>query len=134
MKKIIMALAAVLILAACSSKNNTTKANLTGKWAIQEAMGVSTSSADTKPYISFEKDGTLNGNASVNLFNGSYKLSGSKLTISNVGMTKMMGASMEVEDAVTDAINNVASIQIKDGKVLVLDSKGKTIMVLSKTE
>ncbi len=134
MKKIIMALAAVLILAACGSKNTTKSADITGKWEIKEAMGLKTTKADAKPFINFEKDGTVTGNASVNIFSGSYKLSGNKLTLSNIGITKMMGINMEVEDSVISAINSVASVQVKDSNILVQDSKGKTVMVLSKFE
>lgn len=122
-----MAIAAVFMLVACNKSTD-----IYGKWEIQEAMGVKTASAETKPFINFEKGGSVNGNASVNIFSGSYKLSGNKLTLVNIGITKMMGASMDVEDAVIDAINNVALVKEKDGKVLVLDSKGKTVMILAK--
>ena len=47
-------------------------------------------------------------------------------------MTRMMGASMEVEDAITKALNNVASIKGADNKAYVLDANNDTIMVLSK--
>lgn len=131
MKKVFFALASILALTGCGQKNSK-DIDLVGTWAIEQAMGVSTEKAENHAFISFDKEGKVNGNASVNLFFGDYELKGEKLTLSNIGMTKMMGASMEVEDAITDAINTTASIKAKGGKVLVMDSKKKTVMILSK--
>jgi len=132
MKKALIALAGMLALVGCGSQKNAKSIDITGKWAIEQAMGVSTEGAENHAFINFEKDGNLNGNASVNVFNGSYKLNGDKLTLSNIGMTKMMGASMEIEDAITEAINTTASVKADGEKIMVLDQKDKTVMVLVK--
>lgn len=106
--------------------------NLYGKWFIEEAMNSSTADAEERPYISFEKDGKMNGCASVNLFFGDYKFDGKNLKLGNVGMTRKMGASMEVEDAVSEALGKSLTIKIDGEKAQVFDKSGKIVMTLVK--
>ncbi len=132
MKKTITTILAALALAGCTSQKSMETIDITGKWNIEEAMGQSTENGENQAFINFGSNGQMNGNASVNLFNGSYKLDGEHLTLYNIGMTRMMGASMEVEDAVTNALNATKSIKTEDERVIVLDSKNNTVMVLAK--
>ena len=95
-------------------------------------MDKSTENGDNQAYIIFDNEGKVNGCASVNVFSGEYSLKGEKLTLSYIGITKMMGANMDVEDAVTNAINTTAAIKAKGDKAYILNAKNDTIMVLSK--
>lgn len=129
MKKTLLTIAAIAALSACC--NCTTENALAGKWNIESAMGTSTEGAENQAFIEFSENGSLSGNASVNIFNGSYKLDGENLTLENIGMTKMMGASMEIEDAVTAALNATATVSINGEQAFVLNETKDTVMVLS---
>lgn len=132
MKKIMLSILGALSVWGCASQKSVVSVDVTGQWFITQAMGVPTDDAETTPFINFDKDGSVNGNASVNTFFGSYKLSGTSLSLSNIGMTKMMGASMNVEDAITNALNSVASIKVENGNASLLNSKDEVVMLLSR--
>ncbi|GEM_PF-426371 len=134
MKQAIITFASVLVLAGCAGQKTIENIDLTGKWAIESAMGVSTENAENPAFISFEDKGRIHGNASVNIFNGEYKLDGQRLSLTNIGMTRMMGASMEIEDAITEAINQVASVATADGRAYFFNAKNDTIMKLVKED
>lgn len=106
--------------------------NLYGKWFIEEAMAKSTMDAEKRPFINFDKDGRMNGNASVNTFFGDYSFDGKTLKLDNVGMTRMMGRSMDVERSVSDALDKSVTIKIDGKNAKVLDKKGNVVMVLMK--
>ena len=117
---------------ACTSNKDTVGVSIKGAWDILLANGVSTAGGDHQAYISFEANGEMNGNASVNSFFGSYKYSGNKLFLMNVGMTRMMGANMKIEDAVIQALNSVSTIKINGNSASVYNSRGNEIMILKK--
>lgn len=121
-----------LTMMACGAQRDAQQPDITGKWNIDNAMGISTQTAENPTFIDFEANGKMNGNASVNTFNGSFTLNGENLTLSNIGMTRMMGASMDVEDAITQALNNTASIHVDGEKAFIFNASNDTIMVLSK--
>ncbi len=106
--------------------------NLYGKWFIEEAMSASTVGAEERPFINFDKNGKMNGNASVNLFFGDYKFDGKKLTLGNMGMTRKLGASMDVERTISEALDKSATIKIEGKSAKVLDKSGKVVMTLVK--
>lgn len=132
MKKIVTIVISMLALTGCTSQKSIEKQDITGEWAIQKAMGISTLKGENPAFINFDKNGKMNGNTSVNLFSGEYKLDGQKLTLSQIGMTRRMGESMEIEDSITRALNAVASMKAENGKLYIFNAKKDTIMVLSK--
>lgn len=95
-------------------------------------MGLSTETAEAPAFINFTEEGKVNGNSSVNLFNGEYKIEDGKLEFSPLAMTRMMGRSMDVEQAVTEALNAAASIVADGDKAVVLSEAKDTVMVLSR--
>lgn len=128
-KSMIACIAAALALTACASQKS---ADITGTWLIDEAMGTSTEAGMNQAFITFDGDGKINGNASVNLFNGDYSIKGNELKLSNIAMTKMMGENMEIEDAVTEALNTVASVVIEEGKARFLSAGEETVMTAAR--
>lgn len=134
MKKIfsILAVASAMAMSSCSSNSASDSAKIEGEWLIEKAMGVSTSDGESEAFINFDDKGNLNGCTSVNVFTGEYKREGKSLSLQNIGMTKMMGPHMEIEDAVTNAINACAGIEIDGVKARILDKESNTIMELSK--
>ena len=105
-------------------------AALEGEWNIVTACGKSAEGGMKPAFINFAKDGKVNGNASVNSFFGSYTFDGKKLKLGQVGMTRMMGPSMDIEDAVTKAINTVETIKIDGKKATLFDADGKEVMTI----
>ncbi len=131
---LILAAAAMMMLGSCSSQKSVGEsgAALLGKWMITKAMGHGVENAETKPYIEFAKDGRFNGNASVNSFFGDYTVNGKDIKMKHVGMTRMMGASMDVEDAVTKALNSTTTVEVRKNNAALKDKGGTVVMVLKK--
>ena len=127
MKKFFYFIACAAIAISCATKT----ADISGKWNIESACGLSTENGERPAYIIF-KDGKVNGNASVNSFFGEYKYENGKLSFSAMGMTRMMGASMEIEDSVMSAINKLATFRIDGDKAVAYDAEGNAVMTLTK--
>ena len=127
MKKFIYFIACAAIAISCATKT----ADISGKWNIDSACGLSTANGERPAYIIF-KDGKVNGNASVNSFFGEYKYENGKLSFSAMGMTRMMGASMEIEDSVMSAINKLATFRIDGDKAVAYDAEGNAVLTLTK--
>ena len=58
--KSVLALVAIA-LTGCASQKTITTESLVGKWSIKSAMGTSTEKGESPAYITFEKDGQVNG-------------------------------------------------------------------------
>ncbi len=124
-------LATAFILASCGgTKNVFIDGGLTGSWAIERAAGTETAGSEEETWISFSDDGRINGCAGVNLFFGEYSLDGSQLSLSNVGMTRKLGASMDVERAVTDAINTLKTVSVARDRAFCFSEEGDTLLWL----
>ena len=130
MRKIILSALCAMAIMSCSTQKSAM--DITGKWNIEKAMGKSTVGADTSPFISFDKEGNINGNASVNSFFGSYNLNGDKISFSNLGMTRMMGQSMDIEQAITEALGSTSTIKAEDFDAVFFNEKKDTVMILRK--
>ena len=106
MKKFFILSAICALMCSCGSQKKVegNTADLYGEWIIEKAMGLSTEGGEKQAFIKFAPDGKMNGNASVNSFFGGYELKGDTLKLGNVGMTRMMGPSMDIEDAVVKAL------------------------------
>ncbi len=117
----------------CASQQKTAQA-LAGKWNIESANGQGTAEGEKQAFITFGRNGEVNGCSSVNSFFGSYTLDGSKIQMSNLGMTRMMGPHMEIETAVTQALGQTHSVKVKGSKAQLLDKDGKPVMQLVKAK
>lgn len=123
-----------LLLHSCSPSGNVTTdaSNIIGEWNILKAEGISTKDGANPATISFNAEGKVNGCASVNRFFGSYEFDGRNLSLGNLGVTRMMGPNMEIEDAVIKAINSTHSVRIKGDKASFFDNEGAKVMTLKK--
>lgn len=135
-RNIMMAVLFAAVMSACTTgkKVMKTSGGLFGEWKIEQAMGKSTAGGDSPAVINFSNDGRINGNASVNSFFGGYTSDGKNMSFTHIGMTRMMGQSMEIEDAVTQAINTTARISINGDNALVYDKDGNIVMKLTRAE
>lgn len=123
----------VLAFVGCATATkNARTVNLVGEWDILTANGVNTEEGMSPAFIAFDSVGNVHGNASVNSFFGSYTLAGDSLRFSPLGMTRMMGPNIEIEDAVISAINNIATIKTDTTVAMLYDKQGQMIMLWQK--
>ncbi|MGM9713135.1 MAG: META domain-containing protein [Prevotella sp.] len=133
-KTIVMTLTGIMMLCSCATRTISSDniSPLIGKWAIVEAMQKGVDGAEKAPFIQFKNDGQINGNASVNSFFGGYKVDGGKVSFSNLGMTRMFGKSMDIEDNISKAIGATATIEVKKDGAVMKDKDGKVVMRLKR--
>ena len=129
MKKVLGFLFAAMIMVACSTHSAV---NVDGEWVITNVNGKSTEGGERQAEIMFDGKGKVNGNASVNSFFGSYSVEGDSLKFGPMGMTRMMGGSMEIEDAITKALGEVATVKVDGDKAVIMDAQGNEVMQLER--
>lgn len=126
--------AGILTVSCSSNQPAASSANIEGEWNITEANGVSTENGDTTATISFTTDGKVNGNTSVNYFFGEYTFNNDTLTFNQMGATKRMGGSMDVEQAILEALAAVKTASVKNNEAVLMDNEGNEVIVLTKKE
>lgn len=122
---------AVLSLSACASRN----ADVTGTWLIEQAMGVNVDNTEEEAFMTFDKKGNIMGNTGVNAFAGYYYVKDKKMILKDLfAMTGMLAENMEIEDAVTGALNDAASITVEGDKAELVNAYGETVMTVRRVE
>ncbi len=123
-------MAAVLI--SCKTQQTEQTTSLEGTWTIERAMGVSTAKGDDPAEITFENGGAVNGCSSVNNFFGNWEQKDGRLTLGKMGMTRKMGASMDVERAVVQGMNNAVDATVSSDKdaTYIISAEGDTLLWL----
>lgn len=116
---VVLALALVGIVAAAGCISTETQSPA-GEWYIP----------GTDITMTITPEGSVSGNAPVNLFFGFCEIDGNKLTF-NLASTEMAGEGLDEEIAFFEAINSVDSFKTEAGK-LVLMSEGKDVLTFSK--
>lgn len=91
--------------------------------------------ADTAITLSLEADST-SGRAGCNLYFGSYRLSGDKISFSEIGMTEMYCLEpegiMDQESAYLSALQQVVGYRVSAEKLNLLDASGGILMEFEK--
>lgn len=86
--------------------------------------------ARQEPHLVFASGLVLNGSGGCNNLSGSYKVEQDRLTVSNLGSTKMMCPdAMAVEQGFMDALRKTQNFRIK-GNTLTLLASGKALATL----
>ena len=135
MKKLhlITLVAVSLLIASCSTSGKAVdNASIQGDWMILTALGINTSGGEETPYIKFDGKEKVNGFAGVNRFFGSYQCTKGKLTFSSMGMTRMMGPNMQIEDSVSKALDKVDRVRIKGTSATLYDAQGKAVITMKR--
>ncbi len=99
----------------------------TGSWILDNNTAVT---------INFLPDGTVNGRAPVNLYFGTYTISGNNgLVFSAIGSTLIAGEELPMleESAFFAALQNVSGYKIVDGSLVLSDKSGNTLLTFTKT-
>lgn len=84
---------------------------------------------EKKPFITFNEDGSFNGNLGCNLFFGTYYQNKQKLELNHSGATKMLCGHMETEDAFLQSLKKKVTKYEINGKTLTLYSKNEVLFV-----
>ncbi|QUN06525.1 META domain-containing protein [Shewanella yunxiaonensis] len=135
MLKHILSVLLLASLTACQSLYTTpiSLTELQGNWHIDSIRGKAVT--DYSPaQLTFAADGKLSGNNSCNNFFGSYQLDGKMLTLKPAGSTMKacIDELMAQEQNVMQLLPKVTAATYNDGKLLLLGSKSKVLLTLSR--
>ena len=121
-----------IFLSACTAAGETPSLELNDShWVLDQINGQAVI-ADTLPTLSFNEDQQVAGNASCNNFFGSYTLDGNKLSFGSLGSTQMFcDGLMEQESAYLAALESTTGYRTEEGKLLLVDESGNTVLVFS---
>ncbi|HJK58222.1 MAG TPA: META domain-containing protein [Methanocorpusculum sp.] len=94
---------------------------ISGNWTLEGNNNVT---------LDITADGSFNGQAPVNLYFGTATIDGNSLSFGTVGATKMAGPEdlMTAENEFFAALNNVTGYKITEGKLVLTDKDGKTLL------
>lgn len=136
MKKTLATTALILGVTSCSTQNSTTQhIDLSGDWKISSIGGESVPETLEEPSLSFDENTkSYHGVTGVNFINGNYQLEEQTLTIGEGAMTRKMGDSIsnDIEMKYINAIHATRSVASEDGKLILQDEEGNTLMELTK--
>lgn len=101
---------------------------------MNEGVVSSSSIQAAQQTLTFEADGKLSGNAGCNNYFGNYEVDGNKLTISQIGSTKMFCGDglMESETSFLVALEQSASYKINGNALQINNSEGNLLMSLTR--
>lgn len=124
-------------LTACQSTDvaNQDTVPLQGSWHIEVVQGQPT--IDYSPaQITFDAEGKLHGNNSCNNFFGQYTQQGQELKLMPAGSTMKacVDALMQQEHKVMQAMPLVAKAKLQQGRLTLLSSDDKAVLVLSQVK
>lgn len=140
MKKMFIAATALLFAASCAH----TKAVVEDKplenttWKLVELYGNANPAFEEGDSFTFTLDkskGSITGKGSVNRFFGGYKFSAEDgvLDVGDMGMTRMMGPNIDLEDAFVNVFDNVDGYSVA-GEELTLKANGEKVAVFKAWE
>ena len=128
MKKLFVA-AAALLFGACATAPEAENLPLENtQWKLVELYGEGHEAFESGDTFTFTLDaGTITGKGSVNRFFGGYEYSEAEgLEIGDLGMTRMMGPNIDLEDAYVQMFDKVEGCEI-EGDVLILTGGGEEL-------
>jgi heat shock protein HslJ len=134
MKKILISLLSLLILAACSGGSSE---SIGGRWQLLSHGSPSSqapAAADVDAFIEFGEDGQLSGNVGCNGFGGEYEVEGEVITFSSMIATEMFcEGPVGEQEATTFAVLSESATFVRDGDTLTITSAdGNTVIVLGR--
>lgn len=134
MKKFVLGLLALFILAACSGG---TSASINGQWELV-SHGSASSQTPAAPgvdtSIEFGSDGNLSGNVGCNGFGGDYKVDGDTITFGPIMSTLMFcEGPVGEQETTTLAVFAESATFVLDGNTLTITSAdGGSVIVLAR--
>jgi len=133
MKRLIVGLLVVVVLAACSGGAS---ASITGQWKLVSygsAASQTPAAADVDTSIEF-LDGKLNGNVGCNGFGGDYEVKGDTLTLGPVMSTMMFceGPIGDQEMGTLTVLKDSVKFVLDGDKLTITSADGNSVIVLAR--
>ena len=135
MKKIILFIMTLLMLAACSGAST---ANITGDWKLVSYGSVDSPTPaipDVDTLITFDPEGQMNGNVGCNGFGGNYKISSGKITFDSIMSTLMFcEGTSDQEQAVLGVFSDKVGLQfqLNDNTLTITSADGLSVVNLER--
>ena len=134
MKRILIALVALLSAAACSTTN---PASIQGRWQLVSHGSASSqmaAAADVDAFIEFGENGQLSGNVGCNGFGGEYKVDGDVLTVGPNISTKMFceGPVGEQEATTLSVLFESATFSLEGDTLTITSADGNSVIMLER--
>ena len=134
MKKSVIGLLALFVLAACAGGNS---ASVTGQWKLVSygpTASPTPAAADVDTSIEFKSDGTLSGNVGCNGFGGDFKVDGDTLTFGSIVSTMMFceGPGGDQETAALAVIHESAKFVLDGDSLTITSADGNSVLVLAR--
>ena len=135
MKKLVIGLVVLFVLAACAGGGAS--ASINGQWKLVSYGPVSSqisAAPDVDTTIEFASDGTLNGNVGCNGFGGDFTVDGDTITFGSIVSTMMFceGPVGEQEAATLAVFQESASFVLDSDTLTVTSADGSSILVLAR--
>lgn len=134
MKKLLIALLALLILTACSAAD---PASVQGRWNLVShgaVTGQTPAAADVDAFIEFGADGQLSGNVGCNGFGGEYEVNGNEITFGSIVATEMFceGPVGEQERSTFSVLSESATFEFDSDMLTITSADGNSVIVLER--
>ena len=134
MKKLVIGLLVLLVLAACSGG---TSASVTGTWKLVSygpPTNQTSAAPDVDTNIEFTSDGKLNGNVGCNGFGGDYEVKGDTITLGPVMSTMMFceGPVGDQESATLAVLKDSAKFVLDGNTLTITSADGSSVIVLAR--
>jgi heat shock protein HslJ len=134
MKRLIVGLMVLFVLAACSGGAS---ASITGQWKLVSygsAANQTPAAPDVDTSIEFKSDGPMSGNVGCNGFGGDYKVSGDTLTFEPVMSTMMFceGPVGDQEMGTLAVLKDSAKFVLDGDKLTITSADGNAVIVLAR--
>ena len=122
MKKLVIGLLAVLMLAACAGGSS---ASVEGQWKLVSygpASSQTPAAPDVETSIEFNSDGNMTGNVGCNGFGGEYSVKGDQMEFGPVMSTMMYCEEIAEQESGTLAVFQETASFVLDGDTLTITS------------
>ncbi len=134
MKKYAVFAAGMAILMASCGSTKPQDINLVGEWSIRAYNPAEVSSynlveTDGDYRFEFDKDGNFYCGTDCNSISGSYVASGDSLSFGGLMSTLMACHKMDMEDAMTQALPKVRTIELSEDSILSMKESGGNVVV-----
>jgi heat shock protein HslJ len=134
MKKILIVLLAMVILAACASSSSP---SIQGQWELVSYGSASEqipAAPDVDTSIEFDSEGNMNGNVGCNGFGGEYTVEGETITFGPVMSTMMFceGPVGEQETGTLAVFQETATFTLNGNIMTITSADGNSVIVLER--
>ncbi|MEN3931550.1 META domain-containing protein [Microvirga sp. W0021] len=108
---------------------------ISGEWQV-EKISTENVTADIETTLNITEDGKVNGSGGCNRYVGSADIQDDTISFSQMASTRMacMEPAMAREQTYLKALETVKGWKIEDGKLVLIDSEKKPVIVLHKLE